>query len=110
MLEMGITFSFSQLVLDSAIVADIRDSLAGVSLPQTFNHSGYLRELVAMYKGDLPPAAKRFDRGFWQGASNRQEILERANVFADEIIHSHKVEPLDGPTRRQMRRIILAAE
>lgn len=110
MLEMGITFSFSQLILDSAIVADIRDSFAGISLPAAFRSSGYLHELVAMYKGELPPAPKKIDRAFWQGASNRGEILQRANALADEILHSHKVEPLDGPTRRQMRRIILAAE
>ncbi len=110
MLEMGITFSFSQLILDSAIVADIRDSFAKISLPETFSSSGYLHELVAMYKGELPPAQRKIDRAFWQGAANHGEILQRANAFADEILHSHKVEPLDGPTRRQMQRIILAAE
>lgn len=110
MLEMGITFSFQQLILDSAIIADIRDSWAKTTLPPTFNDPNFIHDLVALYKGDTPPAPENIDRNFWQGAVNRGDIMEYANDVANEIIHTHKVEPLDRATLNQMRRIIRSAE
>lgn len=110
MLEMGITFSFSQLILDSAIVAGIRDATARLTLPGAFNDAAALHDLVAMYKGDIPAPPRQIDRRFWQGASNRGELDAAANALAEEILHTHKVEPLDSASRRQLHRIVLSAE
>lgn len=110
MLEMGITFSFKQLILDSAMAGDIKKAASRLSFPQSMNQPGYVQELVAMYKGEAPAPALRFTRSFWQDAENRESVEAKANAIANEIINTHKGPAIDRSILNEMRRIVLSAE
>lgn len=110
MLEMGITFSFKQLILDSAMAADIKNAGSRLSFPEDINSSGYVQDLVALYKGEARARVSKFSRSFWQGAENWDSIEAKANSIANEIINTHKGPVLDRAILNEMRRIVLSAE
>lgn len=110
MLEMGVTFSFQQMILDSAIIEDIRQMMNLAKLPERINDASYIADLVAIYKGEKQARPRSFDRSFWQEAENGVEIGARANEIVDEILSTHRVEPLDCPTKNAIRNIVLSAE
>lgn len=109
MLEMGITFSFKQLILDSAAIEDIMSVTDRIKMPAAINDSSFVKDLVSMYKGETPPN-REDPRGFWQGAKNQMEAENRAMDLANEIINTHKGADIDRLTMNQMRRIVLSAE
>lgn len=107
---MGITFSFQQLILDNAIIDDIKAVTSQTKLPKNMNDPTFVRDLVASYKGQIPPVTPENFRSFWQGVENKDALEKKAGDIANEIINTHKVESLDRPTLNQMRRIVLSAE
>ena len=70
MLEMGITFSFQQLILDNAIIDDIKAVTSQTKLPNNMNESAFVRDLVALYKGQITPVAPEHYRSFRRLAKN----------------------------------------
>ncbi|MEG1478286.1 MAG: hypothetical protein RR385_03690 [Clostridiales bacterium] len=112
MLEMGITFSFGQLILDDAIIGDMKNIIKKRQLPPQLNNKGYLHELVQEYRGfscRIEPPMEQYRR-FWQGAKKEANINIKANSIAEEIIATHQAEPLDRAVRNEIRRIVLSAE
>lgn len=109
---MGITFSFRQLLLDSAIVEDLQCA-AGMRMPENINSSSYVKELVAMYKGEHRSAmdSSRSSRSLFQGdIRSRWELDRQASRIVDEILNSHKGPRIDREILHEMRRIVFSAE
>ena len=110
MLEMGITFSFQQLLIDSAIVGDTQRVLSLAKLPESVNDPTYVKNLVAAYRGDIPDSNTTATPKYWQDATDGRDIGKWAAAAAAEIINTHNVPSLDRPVLNQLHRIVLAAE
>ena len=66
MLEMGITFSFTQLILDHYYIDNIKKIPSMTKLPESVNDPSFVRELIAAYRDDF---LSRKDKD----AQNRQQ-------------------------------------
>lgn len=110
MLEMGITFSFRQLILDSAVANDIQNMMAKALLPEDMNAPSFVKELAARYRGEKPTPKKKSMREFWQGAKSYKDIGAKANDIAGEIINNHRIPTIDRAILNEIRRIVVSAE
>ena len=104
MLEMGVTFSFEQLVLDNAIIDNISALPTLAKLPEDLTDPTYIKDLVATYRGKAVAAKGT--------PTTKKPSLSptEAHTMVDEILHSHSVPALDRPTRERLRKIVDAAQ
>ncbi|MGI5875000.1 MAG: hypothetical protein ACOX8R_10180 [Bacillota bacterium] len=107
MLEMGITFSFAQLILDHSYIDRIKEIPSLAKLPESINDPSFVKELVSAYRGDSRPRKNGHARPRRQKTA---VTAAEARNIANEIIHTHRVPSLDRPTLNQLRRIIASAE
>ena len=116
MLEMGITFSFGQLLIDDAIVRNVQRTLEKkATLPGTIaddlSHIGdFVADYVkgSRYKTELTEKIR--GAGVFGDRRSGENLAAAANSLAGEIIGSHRVEPVDAVVKREMRRIVTSAE
>lgn len=108
MLDMGITFSFRQLILDCAIVSDVK-GLNG-NFPENIKDPAYVKELVAQYRGESPVVRPKNSRFFFKGDPSEKDLNKKADELANEIIHTHEGPYIDRAILNQIRRIVLSAE
>jgi len=123
MLEMGMTFSFGQLVIDDEIAAmvkrvisgiDFEDTLMGVDLIKEIGIGGHFlseRHTLEHLRSEQVQSTviDRRVREDWVDLGSKS-IIQSANEKAAELIRSHKPEPLPEDMAKELKRIVKSAE
>lgn len=123
MLEMGMTFSFGQLVIDDEIAAmvkrvisgiDFEDSLMGVDLIKEIGIGGHFlseRHTLDHLRSEQVQSTviDRRVREEWEGMGSKS-IIQSANEKAAELIRTHKPDPLPQDMAKELKRIVQSAE
>lgn len=122
MLELGVTFSYAQLLIDAEIAKMVQRVVRGVEvndetlavdlIKRVGGGSGkhYLLEKHTMEHMKVEQSrATLFDRRMrqvWEMETGGKDVAERANEKAREILNEYKPEPLDKDVAQQLRKII----
>ena len=123
MLEMGMTMSYEQLLIDAEIVRMIRRIMQGIAVNdetlaaeviRAVGPAGtYLSQKHTMrHMRKESSQTKLIDRRMieaWE-KDGRKDMFTRANEEARRILESHKPTPLPEAAAREIRRIIEDAE
>ena len=123
MLEMGMTFSFGQLVIDDEIAAmvkrvisgiDFEDTLMGVDLIKEIGIGGHFlseRHTLEHLRSEQVQSTviDRRVREEWVDLGSKS-IIQSANEKAAELIRSHKPDPLPEDMAKELKRIVKSAE
>lgn len=123
MLEMGMTMSYGQLLVDAEIVRMIRRIMQGIAV----DHSTLALDVITAvgpggtYLGQRhtmqfmrkeSSQAKLIDRKMYDAwaRSGKKDMAERANEEALKILENHKPIPLPEAAGKEIRAIIEEAE
>lgn len=123
MLELGITFSFEQLLIDAEIVRMIqrvlkgipvnKDTLAVEVIKAVGAGGNYLSQehtaLNFRKEHSMPKLFDRTMRDVWE-ANGSKDIKDVANEKVLEIINNHKPMPLEDNVAKELKNIIAEAE
>lgn len=126
MLEMGVTFSFAQLMLDDAIAKMVQRIVSGVDVSDDTLAVDVIKEVgggqgkqfltsqhtVDYMRKEQAPCGL-FDRNArqtWMINTGGKDAAERAAEAAKDILASHKPEPLDAAVQKEIRRLVESAE
>jgi trimethylamine--corrinoid protein Co-methyltransferase len=123
MLEMGMTFSFGQLVIDDEIAAmvkrvisgiDFEDTLMGVDLIKEIGIGGHFlseRHTLDHMRSEQVQSTviDRRVREEWVDLGSKS-IIQSANEKAAELIRTHKPDPLPEDMAKELKRIVKSAE
>jgi trimethylamine--corrinoid protein Co-methyltransferase len=123
MLEMGMTFSFGQLVIDDEIAAmvkrvisgiDFEDTLMGVDLIKEIGIGGHFlseRHTLDHLRSEQVQSTviDRRVREEWVDLGSKS-IIQSANEKAAELIRTHKPDPLPEDMAKELKRIVKSAE
>jgi trimethylamine---corrinoid protein Co-methyltransferase len=123
MLEMGMTFSFGQLVIDDEIAAmvkrvisgiDFEDTLMGVDLIKEIGIGGHFlseRHTLDHLRSEQVQSTviDRRVREEWVALGSKS-IIQSANEKAAELIRTHKPDPLPEDMAKELKRIVKSAE
>lgn len=123
MLEMGMTFSFGQLVIDDEIAAmvkrvvcgiDFEDTLMGVDLIKKIGIGGHFlseRHTLDHLRSEQIQSTviDRRVREEWVDLGSKS-IIQSANEKAAELIRTHKPDPLPEDMAKELKRIVKSAE
>jgi trimethylamine---corrinoid protein Co-methyltransferase len=123
MLELGVTFSYGQLVIDNEIASMVKRVVQGSPtdyatmgvdvIHKIGSGNNFLKEKHTLkYMPSEQSKVKVFDRrtrGAWEkrGASN---AATRANEIARELLKTHQPAPLAEDVLGEMRKLITAVE
>lgn len=114
MLEAGITFSFGQLIIDDCIVKNIKKIMAKDALLSSspLDMPSDIHDFVSHYIAGEANQAKYDPKTLKIAPENEcsKELYAKSHVIADEIISSHRVDPVDPVVKKEMRRIVESAE
>ncbi|KAF5032173.1 Glycine betaine methyltransferase [anaerobic digester metagenome] len=126
MLEMGVTFSYAQLMLDDAIAkmvqrvvsgVDVNDELLAVDVIKEVGGGQGKQFLTCQHTVDFMRKEQvtggLFDRSVrqtWMANTGGKDAAERANDAAKEILKNHKPEPLEKAVQKEIRRLVESAE
>ena len=125
MLELGVTFSYAQLMVDDEIAGLVRRTIRGVDV----NEKTLATDLILEKGGGLgkhymmddhtieflkteQQLVKLFDRktrGTWL-TNGGGDCTARAEEKARDLFHSHKPDPLPPAVLKELQRIIADAE
>ncbi len=115
MIELGVTFSFTQLIIDDMIIDRIKNLIQADFGMNRISDPGWLKRLLR----------KGFPSGVWcpqrvRGRKTPEELTDsfpetkniegEARQKVQNIINSHKPEPLPPAVVTRIREIILEAE
>jgi trimethylamine--corrinoid protein Co-methyltransferase len=123
MLELGITFSFEQLLIDAAIVKMIKRTLQGMAV----NDETLAVEVIKSVGAGGSYLSQKHTRRFMDREQTRSKLIDRrmrdrwmarggldmaqrAHEEARKLLGSHKPAPLDPAVKKQLRHIIEKAE
>lgn len=122
MLESGVTFSHTQLVIDNEIAnmckrvvrgIEVSDATLAVDLIRTLGGGqsvNYLTEMHTMeHMQSEQSRAWVFDRRMrenWELEINSRDAAQQAELIARDILNTHKPEPMDPVVLRELRRIV----
>lgn len=123
MLELGVTFSFVQLVMDNEIAAMVKRVVQGVNVSddtlavELIKKVGSGKDFLAQkhtrqYMGTEQSKVKLIDRrmrGAWQKRGGK-DLAEAAGERAREILDTHKVPELPAEVLSKLRSIVEEAE
>ena len=123
MLEMGMTMSYEQLLIDAEIVRMIRRIMQGIAVNdetlavdviKAVGPAGtYLAQKHTMkHMREESSQARLIDRHSFESweKNGSKTMFENANEEAIRILESHKPMPLEKDAAREIRRIIEDAE
>jgi trimethylamine---corrinoid protein Co-methyltransferase len=123
MLELGITLSYSQLLIDSEIVRMIKRILQGMAVNEETlaveviksvgTGGNYLaQQHTAKHMRQEQSRSRLIDRRMRQGWEEQGslDMAERAQKEALSILENHRPAPLDEAVAKKLREIIAAAE
>jgi trimethylamine--corrinoid protein Co-methyltransferase len=123
MLEMGMTLSYGQLVIDDEIAAMVKrvvygssvdDELMGVDLIKKVGIGGnfltqrHSLKHLATEKVRATISDRRM-RGAWEKRGSKT-LIQSANERARELLNTHKPLPLPEGVKEEFKRIIKSAE
>jgi len=122
MLELGITFSLTQLVIDNEIVKMVKEVVKGIDI----NDESMALEVITQVGpgGNFLSAehtlrhmreqshSKLIDRRMWQPweSSGKKDFAQRAHEEALSILENHKPEPLPPEVLSALHSIVESAE
>ncbi len=122
MLEMGVTFSFGQLVMDNEMARMIKNTVSGIPvndeslavevIKKVGSFGDFLTEehtFTHMRDLSQPKLIDRQSRGKWESAGG-SDLTQRAAEEARQILKTHQAEPLSSDTLKALRAIIREAE
>jgi trimethylamine--corrinoid protein Co-methyltransferase len=126
MLEMGMTFSFGQLVLDDAIARMVKRVVRGVDVTDYTLAVDEIKEVGGGQGKDFFTLDHTIDnmrteqavggifdrtpRMIWEVAVGGKDVGVRAAEIAREVLATHKPEPLEQSVKNELRRIVASAE
>lgn len=123
MLELGVTFSFAQLLIDDEIANMVKRVVQGITVNDetlavdVIKHVGagkdflgqrHTRDFMAKEQSK-PKLIDRRMRGAWMSRGGKS-MAERANEKAIEVLENHKPTPLPDEVKKKFREIIERAE
>lgn len=123
MLELGITFSYAQLLIDNEIAVMVKRAMQGISV----NDNTLAVDVISLVGAGKDFLGQRHTRDFMAREQSKTELIdrrmrgtwvnrgaksmaERANEKAIEILENHKPIPLPDHVRKKIKKIIHAAE
>ena len=123
MLEMGMTFSFGQLVIDDEIAAMVKrvvsgvsfdDELMGVDLIKKVGIGGHFldQQHTLKHLRDEQIQSAIIDRRIredWE-AQGSKSLIQSANEKAAQLLDAHQPEPLPADIVNELERIVKSAE
>ena len=123
MLEMGMTMSYEQLLIDAEIVRMIRRTMQGIAVNdetlamdviKAVGPAGtYLNQRHTMkHMRRESSQTKLIDRQMYEGweKQGKKDMFARANEESKKILETHKVKPLPEAMTKEIKRIIKEAE
>jgi len=123
MLELGVTFSFAQLLIDDEIASMVKRVVQGITVNdetlavdvikqvgagKDFLGQRHTRDFMGKEQSK-PKIIDRRMRGAWMNRGGKS-MAERANEKAIEILENHKPTPLPDDVQKKFREIIERAE
>lgn len=123
MLEMGMTFSFGQLVIDDEIAAMVKRVVSGVSVDDELMGVDLIKK-VGIGKNFLSQRHSlnhieteqaqatiidRRMRGAWERDGSKS-LIQSANEKASELLKTHEPTPLPEDLIQELKRIVKSAE
>lgn len=122
MLEMGVTFSFGQLVMDNEFARMIKHTVGGIPVTDEtlavdvirevgpFDHFlGHEHTFKHMKTQSQPRFIDRTVRETWE-QSGKTDIFQRAAEEARRILETHKPKPLPQDVLATIRSLVAEAE
>ena len=123
MLELGVTFSFAQLLIDAEIVRMVKRSTAGIDVTdetlgiEVIKKVGAGKDFLAQKhtrqfmdrEQSKPTLIDRRMRGAWSDRGGK-DWAQRAEEAARELLKTHKPAPLDPSVSSRLRDIVKSAE
>jgi trimethylamine--corrinoid protein Co-methyltransferase len=123
MLEMGMTVSLPQLVMDNEFTSMVKYSIQGIPVTDESLSVEVIKDVGASgdflshdqtlkYMRSLPSKAKLIDRRkriFWE-ESGGWDIAQRAQEEAKSLLKTHKPDPLTNDVIQSLRKIVAEAE
>lgn len=123
MLELGMTFSYTQLVIDNQIAKMVRRVLQGVEVSDETLAVDVMKEVgcggnfltqqhTMDYMRSEQATVDIFDRKMletWE-AEGKIGAAERATTKAKDILENHEPEPLDEDVKAKLREIVESAK
>jgi len=123
MLELGVTFSYAQLLIDDEIATMVKRVVQGIAVNDetmavdVIKHVGagkdflgqrHTRDFMAREQSK-PKIIDRRMRGAWTNRGAKS-MAERSNEKAIEILENHKPTPLPEDVQKKFKEIIERAE
>lgn len=123
MLELGVTFSYAQLLIDDEVVRMVKRVLKGIPVTdetialdvikevgwgKNFLAQKHTRQFMALEQSK-PRLIDRRMRGAWKSRGGK-DLATAANEKALDILKNHKPEPLPPDVQRRIKTIIQEAE
>ncbi len=122
MLELGVTFSMEQLVIDNDIISMIKKLMDGIPVNETTLAVDAIKEVgvgndfighsTTMENMDLPSDPMVINRdmiGDWRAAGCKN-LAEAAHEIVEEVLKTHVVEPLSPEVDAAMKEIVKKAD
>ncbi len=123
MLELGVTFSYAQLLIDDEIVKMVKRVIQGITVTEEtlavdvikkvgagkeFLGQKHTRQFMGLEQSK-PKLIDRRMRGLWMSHGGK-DLATRANEKAIEILENHKPTPLPPEVQKRLKEIIAGAE
>jgi len=122
MLELGVTWSHEQLLIDNDIVNMVKcsiqgidvsdDTMAGDLIMQAHDIKNFLHQkhtVQFMRRQSRPKLIDRNTRGAWEEKGGK-DMTEKAREEAIRIINNHQPTPLPDDVKKTLREIVASAE
>ncbi len=122
MLELGMTFSNEQLIIDNDIISMVKKSMEGIPVSEEtlgvdqIQKVGIGNNFLALKKTrelvDLPSDPSVIDRrmfGDWAAAGSK-DMADRAHEQVVDILKNHEVPPIDKDIYAEMKAIVDRAD
>ena len=122
MLELGMTFSMEQLIIDNDIIEMVKKAMEGIPVTEEtlgvdqIKKVGIGNNFLALKKTrelvDLPSNPKIFDRlmyGDWFSAGAK-DAATRAHETCADVMKNHQVAPIDKDILASMKAIVDKAD
>ncbi len=122
MLELGMTFSLEQLVLDNDMISMTKKAMEGIpvneetlaveSIDEVGIGKNFLAHKTTRKNIDLPSSPMLIDRlmfGDWEMAGGK-EIATVAHEKVVDIMKNHEVEPIDADLLKDMKAVVEKAD
>jgi trimethylamine--corrinoid protein Co-methyltransferase len=122
MLDLGVTWSHEQLLIDNDIVNMVKRSIQGINvtddtmavdlIKQAHEIKNFLHQkhtIQFMRRQSRPKLIDRTTRGTWQTKGGK-DLTQKAREEARRIIKTHKPTPLSDDVKKTLREIVTSAE